>query len=319
MRIGIFSDIHLNKFSEFGGPDGRRRLEDGIRVLTQVFDIFRKQQCDVVVFCGDFFHTRRTIDVDTFNTSRTCLASLPLGSFKKLYALTGNHDWYDNACSTSSIEFLRDYGFEVFTRNTWRKVEDVGLYFVPWTPDELALEPPHKIGRVKHSLLFIHIIPYGATIGQHKFRNGKKLDEYRDKFDCIFCGDIHQRQYIGDNLVICGTPMHHNFGDTGIRGVHIYDSETEVVSFYPTDYPKFIATDNVNEINDGDYFRLTVYQDIQIDKPNVSVITMKEQQARKRIDIDVSSSPRDAIIAYAKKYGKGNVHKLINIGLNALP
>jgi len=327
MKIGIFSDLHLHKHSMFGGADGKRRLSDGLKVLKYIIEFFAKERCDAVAFLGDWFHIRRLIDVEVYDETRKLLKTLPLNKFKYLWALTGNHDWYGPDSNSASIKMLEEFGFTVVTKSYLALDKGLDLLFLPWMSSrdlEMQLNKCKEIV-YRDRLLFLHATPVGSSSATgHVFGNGINLAEHSDKFSFIFCGDIHKMQVIEPNIIICGSPMHHNFGDADQdRGVWIYDSNaTEPVTFHSLkgQFPEFIIVDNPKHIDDKHYYRITTSDPKNfIDKDNVKVIGTKTTKLKKRVDIDVATSPDKMIEKYAERFGGGlDITELIDLGKRML-
>ena len=314
MKIGFFTDLHLNKFKEFSGDDGRQRLVDGLRILEIVLLKFAERGCDAVVFGGDWFHNRRTIDIDVMNSTRKVLGNFPLDRFEYKFAIGGNHDWYDRGRNTSGMYFLRDYGFKVYRKfksdvvifdKRRYSVQFVFLPYMNHNTQTRMLEQfyPIKTKR-KKIILFTHTTPVGSKVGAHTFTKGVPLLDFKDKFDFMLCGDVHQPQQI-DNLYIVGAPMWHNFGDNGDRGIVIYDSvenQVERISL-SRHYPKFLTVKHEQDIeNNGDYYR---------------VVKSRKQTLNKRTKIKIGMSPVKAVTEYAKKVGRGkfDIDELVKVGI----
>jgi DNA repair exonuclease SbcCD nuclease subunit len=332
MRIGVFSDIHLHKYAPFCGSNGKRRLEDGLRVLEHTIRTFVKKRCSALVFAGDLFHTRRSVDIEVFNRTRQLLASLPLDKFERKFAISGNHDWYDNECTTSSLQFMEEFGFTVAT--DWM-VSNFGalhqLVLLPWLPKEKLVHFLDNVGprpAKRRRLLFVHTIPYGSsTGGGHTFKSGIDLKKYSSQFDYIVCGDIHMRQQLAPNILLCGAPMHHNFGDAGqLRGVHILDTTNGKMTLEFESMngvcPEFVRIENANpkSIYPDHYYQVTT------NKPedfagfdNVELVIVKDKKKSRMKKVQVSTSPGEAVERYVKKFGAGlDGDKLIKIGKKAV-
>ena len=100
-RIGIFSDIHygINKDSQY-------RLKETEKCIDWVIKTFKENKVDYVIFCGDLFDSRFSINVQTLNAAINDIQNLAY-SFEKVFLIVGNHDtFYKNVNSVNSVKFL---------------------------------------------------------------------------------------------------------------------------------------------------------------------------------------------------------------------
>jgi DNA repair exonuclease SbcCD nuclease subunit len=312
MKVGIFTDIHLNKFSQFSGPDGRFRLTEGIRVLIRIFQIFHENGVKLVEYGGDLFHTRKEIDVDVLNATREAFK----GPLKKIlkditfkYAIPGNHDWYDKACSTSGAFFLEEFGFRVPKKPSFTNFfKELEVIHVPWGSrkdqeeylDNYQFEEPECNRRI----VIIHTTPKGSsTHDGFVFQEGIDLVSYSRLFDFIFCGDIHQRQQLAKNVLVVGSPMPNNFGEGGDKGVYIYDTDTNKATFISLKgfYREFIEVDDPKLIGKHHYFKLTTSSDFDAsDMQNVLVVRKSRKVDTGRKGISIGTSPENTLSKYIK-------------------
>jgi DNA repair exonuclease SbcCD nuclease subunit len=325
MKIGIISDIHLHKHQSFSGANGRRRLDDGLKVLKHSILTFLERDCTALVILGDLLHSRKYLDVETFQEIRSCLCSLPLDEFVHKFALVGNHEWYDRSRTITGLSFLEEFGFTVVGRLEYEDTKDGMLIFVPWAPVKEIENDLVNLWRRKGfenlNALFIHATIDGSKSSSgFKFKGAARLGEAAKHFKQVFAGDIHDRQFIKPNITVCGSPMHLNFGDFGSdKGIHIYNTSTNVVEYATLAdvYPKFILTDDPSQINDRDYFRL-ITNDGTIKQDNVEVVLVREHKVgKRRLDISTFTSTENVLGQYIDKYGMNSgfdIPKLTRIG-----
>jgi len=329
MRLGIITDIHFHKYSSFSGIDGRRRLEDGLKVFKYSIQYFAEKRCNAVAFLGDLWHARGVLDIDAFNSFIDLLPTLPLSDFEKVLWLVGNHDWYDNMMSTSALNMLRYMGANqyVVDKPVRMKLGKSLIAAIPWMPaDEIALWMNKHPKRNRHTILLLHTTPYGSlTATGHKMKSGVNFEQIRRCSDIAFCGDIHKRQ-IREGLVVCGTPMQHNFGDEGQeRGIHIYDDESREVEFHDLRgiSPEFIVLTEPSraELSSKNYYRVFTREPERYDGlDNVETVLIKSKvKSSGKLNISPVTTPTKAISRYAKSKADGlDIDKLVHIGMDAL-
>jgi len=336
MKIGYFTDIHFHKHKPFSGADGRRRLEDTCKIFMDIMDIFEKEECGCIIFGGDWFHSRRLIDVDTFNTSRECLISCSeyLESVEYKFAVAGNHDYYDDGGNVCSLDFLGDFGFEVFVNPNRVHIEDMTLFFLPWdTPDNQikSLEDfgLKKILPSQQIMLFTHSTPFGSSSPMgYIFEEGIDFDNHRygNMFDKVWCGHIHKHQKL-NRLYIPGPPLQLHFGERGNHcGVYTYNSINDKAKFHSLKgkYPEFIICDSFEEYkrigDEYNYFRVTV-NDIPDGNYGDRVEFVVEGKGEEKIDykkMEVGLSKEEVIVKYAKASIGFDLSKLIDTGLDLI-
>jgi DNA repair exonuclease SbcCD nuclease subunit len=100
-KIGIFTDCHwgINR-------DNQERLKETTKCINWIIKTFKKEKVDYVIFCGDLFDSRFSINVQTLNAAINSIESLAY-SFEKVFLIVGNHDtFYKNINTVNSVKFL---------------------------------------------------------------------------------------------------------------------------------------------------------------------------------------------------------------------
>lgn len=100
-KIGIFTDCHwgINR-------DNQERLKETTKCIDWIIKTFKKEKVDYVIFCGDLFDSRFSINVQTLNAAINSIESLAY-SFEKVFLIVGNHDtFYKNINTVNSVKFL---------------------------------------------------------------------------------------------------------------------------------------------------------------------------------------------------------------------
>ena len=100
-RVGVFTDLHIGVES-----DSKARLDEAKKCVRWAAETFRAHGVDWVVFCGDLFNSRYSINVNSLNVGIGLVRELAAG-FEKVILIEGNHDtYYKNSNSVNSISFL---------------------------------------------------------------------------------------------------------------------------------------------------------------------------------------------------------------------
>ena len=129
-RIGIFSDIHIGV-----DADSKVKLQEMKKCVKWIIDTFKENKVDWILFCGDLFNSRYSINVNTLNAGIEVVQDLSY-NFEKVILIEGNHDtYYKNSNSVNSVTFLsnlskNDNIIIVDERPKFIKVADtiLGLY-----------------------------------------------------------------------------------------------------------------------------------------------------------------------------------------------
>ena len=126
MKVGIFSDLHLQKGGKKIDGVWDKKLVDGLATLSDTCDMFLEKDIDKFIFLGDMFDKRYQIDVQVLHGAIEILERLKdvPGHF-----LVGNHDMY---LRTREINSLRFCSFKWKVVDTdWDNLEP-GYLFVPY-------------------------------------------------------------------------------------------------------------------------------------------------------------------------------------------
>ena len=221
-EIAIFSDIHIgvHKNSKFWHEVSRQWVE------WFVSDIKKKNIKDVV-FCGDFFHSRDEVSVDTLHFGSSLLE---LFSDFNLTILTGNHDCYLK--DTSQINSLAPF-------KNWSKVKVVDSFldveshgkkinFVPWgTKIEDIPKSDVTFGHFEIKLFRMNSFAL--------CEDGFTAEDLLERSKLVFSGHFHlrdERKYKRGDIVYVGNPFQMDFSDAASsKGYYTLDLDTLKYSF----------------------------------------------------------------------------------------
>ena len=257
-RIGIFSDLHIGVSS-----DSKMRLSETKKCLKWIVKNFKKEHVDWVVFCGDLFNSRFSINVNTLNAGIEMIEDLAY-NFEKVFLIEGNHDtYYKNSNQVNSVTFLQKVGkndniFVVDEKPMFVKVgtKTMGLY--PWgfTPSNIDEIEKYKIPDYG----FGHFEMNGVEMTGFQKSTGSKFSIH-DMFklgNMLFSGHYHANKIYKDVftskiLYMVGSPLQLDWGDYGKdKKIVIMDSESGNMK------------EILNETNA--MFRKVFYSDLENDK-----------------------------------------------------
>lgn len=253
MKIVVFSDLHAHPFKPYATilPNGAHsRLTDAIECVRQVVRVAVEADADLVLFGGDLFHARRTINVPAFNAAYETLAGF-VGHQIPLVMIPGNHDQADKAGAEHSVYAFRAFatvcekpGWEIVTGKSGALYAIMAL---PYTENleqiRDAVREPGPRGGPK--LLLGHLGIQGADLGAdfvyENPHDATLADLNVDAFDACFLGHYHKHQQLAERCWYVGAPLQHTWGDRDQwRGCLIYDTKARDIELVGLEAPQFV-------------------------------------------------------------------------------
>ena len=325
MKFIFFTDSHFHLFTNYAKPDEdyvNDRFKEQIEALQKVFDIAREEKADVI-FGGDLFHKRNSVDTRVYNKVFEVLAR---NRDIDVYMLRGNHDSVTNSLYTSSsiepIGYLPNV--HIFSSTDTFSFTDVNLVFEPYG-DETEEIKEHIKGSYdenKTNILVAHLGVEGSLTGKGSHRLEGAFgyqDLLPDNYAFILLGHYHRRQYFTNpNHFYGGSLMQQSFSDEQeSNGVHLIDTDKLTTEFIPINTRRFITIqgedipENFEQLVDEDNFIRVIgtsnhakvlEMDNSMKDKNVEVQIKKEYTVEKRIESDVSDDPLTIASTYAKQY-----------------
>ena len=205
-RAAVFTDIHFGKKS-----DSEEHNLDCANFVNWFCQLSREQDCDAVIFMGDWFDNRSRLRVDTIHYSWHAIQKL--ADLKvPVYWLIGNHDLYFRYNRTiHSLPYVDGNNFRVI--NTLWEVDDV--LFCPWlTGQEFAEVPAYEAKYVfGHFELPLFLLNENVVMPD---RGGLHADHF-EQCEAVFSGHFHKRQCKvnehGIPVWYIGNAFPHDFND----------------------------------------------------------------------------------------------------------
>lgn len=208
-KLVHFSDLHLRLY----------QYHDQYReILTDMFEQFRKEKPDRIVFTGDLVHSKNQITPELIDVTRWVLSEC--SSIAKTVVIIGNHDFLENNMDrmdsiTPILESMNDDNIVYY--------KDKGVFEdenVVWVVYSLTShnEPPviERVEGKKHIGLFHGPVQGLSTDVGYEFNEG--YDPFKFKgCDLVLCGDIHKRQIFdipGGKAYMVGSTIQQNFGES---------------------------------------------------------------------------------------------------------
>ncbi len=257
-KAAVFTDIHL-------GMKGNSRIhnQDCEDFIDWYIEQSKQNNCETGIFCGDWHHTRNSLNLTTMDSTIRCLEKLGK-HFENFYMFAGNHDlYYKDKRDVKSTEFAKHIPGITIINEIFEK-DDVA--FIPW----LVGDEWKRIPNIKSKYLFGHFeLPsfYMNAMVQMP-DNGELQAEHFKNQEYVFSGHFHKRQKQG-KIHYLGNAFPHNYADAwdDKRGMMILDKENNAKPVYLdwNDCPKYRTIKLSQLIDEKDklikskmYFRVTL-------------------------------------------------------------
>lgn len=220
-KIAIFTDIHIGVHR-----DSSLWHQIALDWTDWFVDKVKSKGIKNVLFCGDFFHNRSSLDLTTLQTGSKIIEKLK--DFN-LVMIAGNHDSYykNNASINSLVPFKNKKN--IFVIDESPVVLDNGICLCPWGT-ELTQIPNCKI-------LFGHFEIQNFKMNHFKVcDHGLGSESVLDKADLVISGHFHLREHRkypnGKSILYLGSPYEMDFGERGQnKGIHFLDPKTLDIEF----------------------------------------------------------------------------------------
>lgn len=235
MKIAFFSDLHIGV---------HKNSTEWHKIALQWCDWFCKQcyqhNVDHIIFCGDLFHHRDSIDVRSLNVADAIVKKI--SNEYNVSMIVGNHDCY-----------YKDKGI-INSLKQWKDIKNLDIFFNKIGQDENDWD--YKVIGNNNECKIIYApwgsdlykLPGGDILIAHCELNNFKLNNNRisdckleantilDKIPVAFIGHIHtrsERSYGNDKKIIyVGNPYEMDFNDEGnTKGIYIYDTISKDITF----------------------------------------------------------------------------------------
>lgn len=254
-RILFFTDIHFGIHA-----NSQKYLDICKNTMTWIRDVAKQRNVDAVLFGGDYFDSRSSIDVKTMNIATESLYMLANEGFP-VSMILGNHDLYLR--DSTSIHSLIAYGGHKNVRIVDKPIFcDNSVLILPWEYNGLEQLKGVDIKNIKYVFChnnfpktFFFNYGRGKTVVKSKKSDTNTSSSFLEEFGLsdelmngiiknggkIISGHIHQNQTIPlgnkSELIIAGSPYETEYGFGDVKcGVYIIDIDSDTVEFVENPY-----------------------------------------------------------------------------------
>ena len=261
----IFTDIHC-------GLAGNKtsRLNICIMVVKEMLKAIKDRGIENIVFAGDWFHNRNTLDLNTINVSLKLIQALSKKC--RCYLVVGNHDAYlKNSTDINSLNIFRNtHNVTVLDGPAEIEINGQRCLLVPWLTDLTKYQPETfdlAIGHFEVSSKYLiqsyveehsgksaadastssEIDKDGLLSDGSSSKSGSLIGSFVDlvkRDGYIYAGHIHTHKEFkarGRNFIFVGSPYEQNLGDIGNeRGFYVLDEKNTPEFIKITTVPKHV-------------------------------------------------------------------------------
>lgn len=222
-KVAIISDLHLGVHTN--SPTWH---EISLTWAKWLCAELQEKDIEEIFFCGDFFHSRSEITVNTLHVAASILEIFK--SFK-ITLLAGNHDsFYKTDSRVNSISIFNGRpNINVIDKPTLVHKNNRDLFFAPWGTDLNDMkECDMMFGHFEIESFKMN----SFKVCDHGFKS-TDLFKYTNK---IVSGHFHlrdEREYEKGTILYVGSPFELDFGDAGSsKGYYILDLKNLKYDFY---------------------------------------------------------------------------------------
>lgn len=221
-RVCCVSDIHIGVHQ-----NGVLWHDIAIQWAQWLRDELKKNNIQDIIICGDLFHYRDEIAV---NTIQVTTQILEMWQQFNIIVLVGNHDaYYKDRSDVNSLSILKGWSnITVVDRLTQLTAFDRDLLFCPWGTKKEEL--------TKNDIIFGHFEVESFKLNHFKVcTEGIKSKDLLSKTDLVITGHFHhreEREYKNGKILYLGNPFEMDFGDINtIKGYYLLDIPGKTYTF----------------------------------------------------------------------------------------
>ena len=242
-RIAIFSDLHMGVHCN--SPTWHNTSKQWAKWFA---DELKSHDISDVIFCGDFFHDRDFVSVDTMQAA--CNVLQELVDFN-IHMFPGNHDcFYKQHAGVNSLSILQGWK----NINIYHKPQSIttkGGYKFMMCPWGTTLEDIEQSDAV-----FGHFEIQTFKMNTFKLcDHGLTIRKLLDKSPLIFSGHFHfreERLFEIGKIIYVGNPFQMDMNDSGnSKGYYIFGANDRSINFYENKISPLLFKYKLSQIKNG--------------------------------------------------------------------
>lgn len=312
-----FSDLHghNHQANSFRLTSGRNsRLQHAIDVLNQIAAYCETHHVDYVLFNGDLFHSRGSIEIDVYWEIYAAIERIR-ERVKMVFLMVGNHDQYSRIGDVHSLQPFRRFCV-VIDKPEVHELDGRGIGFAPFTANTAALKAWFKT-LPSLDRLSLHQGCNQAQIGAFNVYIKAEIsveDLPLDKVQEVWMGHYHKEQIVyafnGREVRYIGSPLQITAAERNEpKHFLVKNWNTGVVTKIPTVAPRFRWYDSLalmradTDLRVDDFVKVRVHPgelaDLKNERPNAEPDVIREEDKRRiRLDPTRAYSDKELITEY---------------------
>ena len=134
-KVLVTTDWHIGL-----KQNSKSRLNIIVKVVKKMIEYIKANDIKTLVFCGDLFHERVSVNVNSMNVALHCIQAI--AKHCKTYLIVGNHDSHlKNSIDINSLNMFKTMpNVEVIDKVTEVSINGNKSVLVPWIGDMTAYE-----------------------------------------------------------------------------------------------------------------------------------------------------------------------------------
>lgn len=252
MKFILFADLHFqpHEVMAISINGDNSRLLDAVSVLDQIKQYAIQNNIKDIICLGDFFHTRKKIDVEVYNTAYSIIEDYSTNGLN-MVLLAGNHDiYYRNTAKVTSLRPMSKFA-KVVNEPIVYPFSNISLMLFPYYEKAEQLVDLIKSCKYNNPVYLLHAEYKGARRCQFSKDAAKRgIDESVFPLDTklVMMGHYHMQQYLTDKIMYLGSPLQITtreiFED---KFFYVFDTDTLQLTPVRTNTPRFSVVEYPSE------------------------------------------------------------------------
>ena len=258
------------------------------------------EENSLIVICGDIIHEKDKITPELIILLREFIKNL--SDITDVLLFSGNHDLIENNNDRiPNLEALtQDIKNIYYLKNSDNYEFENVIFSLSSLEDKKGFKKLPKTSKIKIAL-------YHGMLKEISFSNGGlSVNDFSD-YDYVLLGDVHERQYLKENIAYCGSLIQQNFGETlqnhGFIKWNIKENDS-----YNIDIPNNYGFVTINDINDNVLKNMPKNSRIRYNLTNDKI-----EDIQQMLNTNIIS---EKILKFKNKEQKINYHKDFTKNIN---
>lgn len=226
MIICHISDIHVFLY---------KRHQEYLEVFENLYNSLKKDNVELIVICGDLFHSKTVLSPESIRITRDFL--IRLSNISDVIIIPGNHDLsVSNSERLNSISpivesIIPKHKIFFFTESTLFQYKDFVFGIFNMLQKEkypIEISEPSIKSKIKIALYHGMIKNSTNDLG-FKFDNGDSIDIFKH-YDIAMLGDIHKYQELSKNIIYSGSLLQHDVSESNTKGYVLWNVDSKNIS-----------------------------------------------------------------------------------------